>query len=344
MRLDSAAVRRVLVVRNDKLGDFTLALPSFALIKQALPHAQLTALVPNYTREVAALSPWIDGVLIDPGRRQELELLRRLRAGGFDAVITLFSTTRIGLTLFASGIPYRLAPATKAAQVFYNHRLLQRRSRSEKPEFEYNLDLARRFLADLGLAAGAPRRPYLAAETAEVARLEAEFRAQYGVAAATKLVFVHPGSGGSANNLSVEQYAELARRLRSSAEHLIVISSGPGEVELGERLAAALPDVPHIQHVSRQGLTAFIKTLAFCDLFISGSTGPLHLAGALDRLTVGFYPRRRSSTPLRWQTLNSPQRRLAYAPPATAAEGDMGSIDIAAAAAEISQHFLRSDR
>ena len=37
-------------------------------------------------------------------------------------------------------IPHRLAPATKLAQVLYNHRLVQRRSRSQKPEYEYNLD------------------------------------------------------------------------------------------------------------------------------------------------------------------------------------------------------------
>jgi ADP-heptose:LPS heptosyltransferase len=80
--------------------------------------------------------------------------------------------------------------------------------------------------------------------------------------------------------------------------------------------------------------------LAFADLFISGSTGPLHLAAALDRPTAAFYPRRRSSTALRWQTVNDADKRLAFMPPKTAAESDMGSIDIGAVAADISKELL----
>jgi ADP-heptose:LPS heptosyltransferase len=342
MPRNSSALRRVLVVRNDKLGDFTLALPAFALLKQQLPEAEVAALVPAYTRDVAALCPWIDTVLIDPGRRRELELVRLLRRQRFDAVITLFSTTRVGFSVFAGGIPYRLAPATKAAQFFYNHRLVQRRSRSEKPEFEYNLDLVQRFLCDWGIQVqNTPvRRPYLAVEPGESAQRKAQFRQRHGVREEHRLVFLHPGSGGSANNLSLEQYAQLARGLRSRKGHTVVISSGPGEEALGDSLAAVLPDVPHVRYISREGLTRFVQTLAICDVFISGSTGPLHLAGALDRPTVGFYPRRRSATPLRWQTLNEPERRLAYCPPASGEETDMSTIDVEAAAAEISARFL----
>jgi ADP-heptose:LPS heptosyltransferase len=342
MPRNSTTLPRVLVVRNDKLGDFTLALPAFALLKQQLPEAEVAALVPAYTRDVAALCPWIDTVLIDPGRRHEIELVRLLRRQRFDAVITLFSTTRIGFSVFAAGIPYRLAPATKAAQFFYNHRLTQRRSRSEKPESEYNLDLVRCFLAGWGIPAqDAPvRQPYLAVEPGGTAQLKAQFRQQYGIPDEHRLVFLHPGSGGSANNLSLEQYAQLARGLRSREGHTVVLSSGPGEEALGDGLAAILADVPHVRYISREGLTRFVQTVAICDVFISGSTGPLHLAGALDRPTVGFYPRRRSATPLRWQTLSAPERRLAYCPPAGGEETDMSTIDVEAAAAEISARFL----
>lgn len=335
-------IRKIIVVRNDKLGDFTLALPAFALLKQRLPELEVCALVPSYTRELATLSPWIDRVLIDPGRHRELELWRQVRHERFDAAITLFSTTRVGAALKAAGIPYRLAPATKAAQFFYNHRLVQRRSRSVKPEFEYNLDLVRQFLADHGLPPepNTPQRPYLHNDPAATSRVEQGFRTLYDIPPHKLLVFLHPGSGGSANNLSLDQYAQLAKQLRSARGHVVVISSGPGEEALGKRLSQMLMDVPHIHYISQAGLAKFVQTLAFCDVFISGSTGPLHLAGALDRPTVGFYPKRRSSTPLRWQTLNSDERRLAYCPPQDAGEADMERIDLEAAAAEISRRFL----
>src|SRR5512139_2227448 len=144
------APSRILVVRNDKLGDFMLAWPAFALLKHNLPEARITALVPEYTAPMAQLCPFIDEVLIDDRAQGALSLSRQLRKGRFDAMVTLFSTSRVAIAGWLAGIPYRLAPATKAAQIFYNHRLTQRRSRSEKPEYAYNLDLSWQLLADHG--------------------------------------------------------------------------------------------------------------------------------------------------------------------------------------------------
>ncbi|MCP1326701.1 hypothetical protein BIS11_08045, partial [Halomonas sp. 707D4] len=75
---------------------------------------------------------------------------------------------------------------------------------------------------------------------------------------------------------------------------------------------------------------------AGADLLIAGSTGPLHIAGCLNVATAGFYPAKRSATPLRWQTCKDADRRLAFSPPVKAAQQDMTAIDLAAAADEIS--------
>ena len=44
-----------------------------------------------------------------------------------DAAITLFSTTRVAAALWRARVPYRLAPATKFAQLLYTDRQRQRR-------------------------------------------------------------------------------------------------------------------------------------------------------------------------------------------------------------------------
>jgi len=145
---------KILIVRNDKLGDFVLSYPVYYFLKSTLPNCEIHVLVPEYTQSIAKSYPWIDQVIIDPGSKaplsQQIKLLKALRKQQFNAVITLFSTTRIAIISLLAGIKYRLAPATKIAQFFYNHNLTQRRSRSLKPEYEYNLDLAKQFLSDHG--------------------------------------------------------------------------------------------------------------------------------------------------------------------------------------------------
>lgn len=337
--------QKVLVIRNDKLGDFVLSFPAIRLLKQAIPELELHVLVPAYTRPIAEMNPDIDSVIEDPGAQQGWqgikELVTRFRLERYAAVITLFSTTRTGLACWLSRIPVRIAPATKLAQVFYNHRVTQRRSRSEQPEHAYNSDLARYYLQLLhNQHTGELHGPYLVIPASTSAAVRAAFYQQHKLPVEHKLIFIHPGSGGSAVNLSVAQYAALANTIRCPSPHTFVISCAPPEETQARQLAALLA-VPHTVYVSTEGLQRFVEHISLAALFISGSTGPLHVAGALDRPTAGFYPNRRSATPLRWQTINSDERRLAFSPPENAPAEDMSSIDIPEAATAISQMLAR---
>ncbi|MDR5868646.1 glycosyltransferase family 9 protein [Halomonas koreensis] len=344
----------ILVVRNDKLGDFMLAWPALAALKAARPAPRVSVVVPGYTAPLARCCPWIDEVILDPGdgagREARRELLGRLKAGRFDALLTLFSTPRIGWLGWRAGIPLRLAPATKWAQVFYNRRVTQRRSRSEKPEYVYNQELAEALLEALGLAVPPrPAPPYWPLAEGEREAQRAAVAAETGLDATRPWLFLHAGSGGSAVNLSRAAYARLARdvdaRLRGSGvTPAWVLTAGPGEEANAEALAEALGEagLEAKRLPASPGLEAFARRLAAADLFIAGSTGPLHVAACLDRPTAGFYPSRRSATPLRWQTCNAEPRRLAFCPPEGAHEADMTAIDLDAAAAAIARRLTPS--
>ncbi|WP_372614142.1 glycosyltransferase family 9 protein [Halomonas sp.] len=344
--------QKLVVVRNDKLGDFMLAWPALACLKVAVPSPHVSVLVPRYTAPLARCCPWVDEVIVDPGddagREAQRELLSRLRKGRFDALLTLFSTPRIGWLGWRAGIPLRLAPATKWAQVFYNRRMTQRRSRSEKPEYRYNMDLAEALLAELGRSpASTPAPPYWPLPRATREAQRARIVDDLGLDSNRPWIFVHAGSGGSAVNLSPDQYLDLSLAIdRQLAEvgrlHPVwILTAGPGEEQAASRLRERLLDAGLEAGLlpPRQGVDDFALSLAAADLFIAGSTGPLHIAGCLDLPTAGFYPSRRSSTPLRWQTCNSAAHRLAFCPPAEAGERDMSRVDLEDAARAIARHL-----
>lgn len=335
---------KILIIRNDKLGDFILSLPTYKLLKTTISEVEIHALVPRYTSDLANTCPWIDKTIIDPTSgstlTQHYQLLKTLRSEKYDAVITLYSTTRIGFLVFASGIKYRLAPATKLAQIFYNHKLTQRRSYSVKPEYEYNLDLAMHYLTEQGINnISPPKEPYLHFDDDEVSKVHNIFCEKYNINSKNKLIFVHPGTGGSATNLSLEQYANLIKRLNSTNTASFVITAGPEEIGNANKLSKMLQNIPHTIYHSTEGIVHFSKLIQSCDLFISASTGPLHIAGALNRPTAAFYQRRRSATSLRWQTLNSEDKRLAFTPPENQAESDLTKIDVTIAADAIIKKF-----
>lgn len=338
---------KILVIRNDKLGDFILSLPAFTLLKQNLPGTEIIALLPGYTEPLAALSPAIDRIILDPGPHAtytlQYQLYRQLQQENFAAAISLYSSGRVGFLLRLCRIPVRIAPATKLAQLLHNHRVVQRRSRSEKPEHQYNTELALYYLQTvLGLAQIQPvYPPYLQFPALAISTLRSELCHRLKLDSKLPLIFLHPGSGGSASNLSLDQYARLAIGLHQHGKLSLVITAGPGELDYANNLADRISLGNCRVYHSDQGLVAFCQHIQCADLFIAGSTGTLHIAGALDVATVGFYPRRRSATPLRWQTLNSAAKRLAFCPPEGADPEDMASIDIDAVINSVYTHYPR---
>ncbi|MCL5424885.1 MAG: glycosyltransferase family 9 protein [Gammaproteobacteria bacterium] len=334
--------QKLLVVRNDKIGDFMLAWPALACLKNASPTPHVTVLVPAYTAPLAKACPWVDEVMIDPGSHADKAahktLLLHVKQAKFDALLTLFSTPRIGWLGWRAGIPIRVAPATKWAQVFYNVRVRQRRSQSAKPEYQYNVDLACKLLEKLSLTLSAlPSPPFWPLDEAE-RQIQ---RKTLGCEPSEQVVVVHPGSGGSAVNLSTDQYASLISQVDQAFTDMPMrwlVSAGPSEQNqaqaLIDQLAGAGVVAAHFPATT--SVDAFALQLAGVDMLIAGSTGPLHIAGCLNIATAGFYPAKRSATPLRWQTCNSAEKRLAFSPPTNAGQQDMAAIDIDAAAQQIS--------
>ena len=330
---------KILVIRNDKLGDFMLAWPAISLLKKQYPGSEITALVPAYTRPVAELCQWIDKIIVDDGS-SATGLARIIRAGQYDASISLFSELRSAAALWLAGVPERFGPATKIAQIFLNRRLRQKRSLSRKPEYEYNVDLSRFFIRrNNEVPPELDPPPYLAFNPADVAKQRQQYIAEHDVPPKASLIFIHPRSGGSAINLSLEQFGALGKNLAHSFDAHFVITAGPDELESATSLASLMQDLSCSVYHSTSGLARFAQFISISDLFISGSTGPLHIAGALNVPTAAFYPARRSATSLRWQTLNEPGRRIAFSPETYTENSTSLDLDIEHCAEQISGFF-----
>lgn len=332
--------KKILVIRNDKIGDFMLAWPAFALLKKQYPKSEITALVPKYTAPLAEQCEWIDKVLIDTKKdsffNDALLLSRNIKLNNYDLSISLFSELRTSLALWLACVKTRVGPATKIAQIFLNKTFKQKRSQSKKPEYEYNLDLIKYSVEISGDKPVKPvEPPFLTFGENEKFALRNELVLKSSIQNDTRIIFIHPGTGGSAINLSLKQYAELALNLSAHKNTYIVITAGPDELAIATELSRLLREIKHHIHHSTDGIINFCKIINLCDIFISGSTGPLHIAGALNVSTVAFYPARQSATALRWMTLNTESKRLAFT-----ITDEPVNINIKAVAASIFNKYL----
>ncbi|MBL4762008.1 MAG: glycosyltransferase family 9 protein, partial [Gammaproteobacteria bacterium] len=226
---------KILIIRNDKLGDFMLAWPALSLLKTQYPDASITVLIPSYTKPIAEICPWIDDIIIDDDHKNTLSdartLAKKLKTHDFHLSISLYSETRTAMALWLAKIPQRFGPATKLAQLFLNKTLKQKRSRSLKPEHEYNVDLIRHYMASRGDESLITQEaPFLQFDAEETKNARLAYLKKNRLETDRKLIFIHVGSGGSAINLSLSQYAELATLIHQTNKAHFVLTAGPGEL------------------------------------------------------------------------------------------------------------------
>ena len=277
----------LLITRHDKIGDFCVTLPLFKAIKEQYSNTKVTALVSKVNFEFAKNIEFIDDVILYD--KNDLEkTLQTIKDKKFDASISCFIDTALGKILFKSRIKKRIAPATKIAQIFFNIRVTQRRSRVEKTEWQYNLDLAKKLFPDIKLDI---TRPLLKFEEKK-----------------EKRVIFHPGFGGSSDgNLSLDDYLNLARSI-SKSSYEIVFSFGPDDADSKEYIEKNL-DFKATIFDSRISLYEFTRYLACSFLFVSTSTGPMHLAGASNTKTLSFFGNSLFASSKRWATISSSENQ-----------------------------------
>jgi len=293
----------ILVVRNDKLGDFITALPTLYVLKRYNPANRIVALVAPLNAKLAQSCDFIDEVIVDSSE-DILELAFKIKEAKIDASITLFSNTRVALAQWIARIPLRIAPATKIAQIFYNRRITQRRSEVKMAEFEYNLELTKALFSDISLNFPKPLLAYEGASKAYES-----FCREYGI---TKpIVAFHPGFGGSSDaNWTLAEYIELVHIAESYETVDIVMTFGPDEEKLYEEAKALLGESRVKLYRSRGSVVDFAKILSSFKLFISTSTGTYHLASAVGCETFTFFADTLFASASRWKSIGEKQHHF----------------------------------
>ncbi len=290
----------ILVVRNDKLGDFITALPTFYVLKHYNPSNRIVALVAPLNRKFAESCVFIDEVIVDTGD-DILELAFKIREAKIDASITLFSNTRVALAQWIARIPIRIAPATKIAQIFYNRRITQRRSEVKMAEFEYNLELAKALFPDVSL--NFPK-PLLTFDDTVFQTFCAEYKIT------KKVIAFHPGFGGSSDaNWRLDEYMELVKIAEADHNFDVVMTFGPDEESLYNEAKALLGESRVVVYRSLGSVVDFAALLSRFRLFVSTSTGTYHLASAGGCETFTFFADTLFASSSRWKSIGDESKQ-----------------------------------
>jgi heptosyltransferase-1 len=100
---------------------------------------------------------------------------------------------------------------------------------------------------------------------------------------------VHVSGGRAIKQWPPEHFADVARRLSTTAAATIVLTGTAADRPLVDQVASALPRERVIDAGSDLGLLDLAAILQRLDLFVTGDTGPMHLAAAVGTPIVAVF-------------------------------------------------------
>jgi heptosyltransferase III len=278
-------VKKILIVRTDKIGDMVLTLPMARAIKLADPEYRVVFMARVYTAPLVKLSPFVDEIVEYDGS-YFFGLIQAFREIRPDAVVLLSPKARYAIASFFARIPIRIGKGYRWYSIFTNRNVFEHRKSAERNEAAYNL----RMLEKLGIAADEALLPALDGS-----------RFPPNPVTEANYIVLHTQTGGSAPAWSAERWVGLSVVLNQTFGLPVILTGTAAEREilftLSERMKHAGVNV-HIQPESDLGLLAVV--LSHATLVVAGSTGPGHIAGALGAPTIGLFPLATALSKARW--------------------------------------------
>ena len=281
---------RILIVRLSAIGDVVRVVPVLHVLRETYPDARIDWAVERKSASIIEEHPFLDELHVFERKgsfgnaaRDFWAFSRRIRANRYDIVLDFHGILKTGLLTGISGARTRVGFSWPRAQegsfLFTNRKV--RLSSARLNRVEENLALC---------SAVAPKVSwpsitlYVAPDVQHC--VEEYFEEVFD--GGKQVVLIHAPVDRPEKQWPLSYYAELADHLMADGRFEVLLTWGPGQLELAQEVArlarrkpVVAPEMPDLKHY------AWLAHLAA--LYIGGDTGPMHIASAMGTPVVAIF-------------------------------------------------------
>lgn len=272
--IDPEKVNRILIRQTNWIGDAVMTTPAMGAIRVTFPRAEIVVAANPLVAELFRYHPDCDRVVVfdkkdaHSGIRGMLRFAGELRREGFDLAILLQNAAEAAVIATLAGVPKRAGYRTDGRRLLLTHGVPVGVAEKRLHHTAYYL----RMLEALGIRGGN------GALRLECAPQEADWARK--TMGDWEFVAVNPGAAyGSAKRWIPERFAQVGDSLAREFGLRVVLTGGPGEVEIGRDIEAAMSSRP-LNLIGQTGVRQLMAVLSRCRLMVTNDSGPMHVAAA----------------------------------------------------------------
>jgi ADP-heptose:LPS heptosyltransferase len=297
-------------MRLERIGDLLMVLEAIRDARAAWPEAEidlavgswnvpLARLIPDVSRIEIADAPWLAREGSGTSSRTLIARARQWRARRYDVVVNFEPDIRSNFLTWLTGAPRRLGYWTGGGGRFLTEAL------AYAPASHVSVN-ARHLIARAAGRSPArrarPAAPRLAPPPDAARAADALLRGYRA-----PFIGVHASGGRESKQWHLDRFAGAARRLAEARHATIVLTGAASDRPLVDAVRRGLNGLPVVDAAGALDLPSLAALLARLDLFITGDTGPMHLAAAVGAPVVALFG---PSNPVRYGPLGARQRIL----------------------------------
>lgn len=293
---------KILLIRYSAIGDVVLATPIIELLKKRFPGAFLSMLLTRITAPIVDENPFLDGIIIYERfqRAAYWKCLKELRKERFDLIVCL--QWKAGLLTFLSGARERIGfHKSLRYRYFYNlrprkwypdrHALYRYLNTIEPLDIEGKIPEPKIYLTkeEESAAEKLLREKFVSITLPNPSR-QGKGRGREG--RGDLLVGLNPAAGHPAKEWPLKYYIQLGKKLIKEYNAKIIIF-GEGDKRSSAicyQLEIALAKPENVFSLAGKTDLRQLAALAkCCRVFITGDTGPMHIAAAVGTKVMAFF-------------------------------------------------------
>lgn len=313
-RTSSAAAtspRRILLLRLERVGDLVMVLDAIAMVRSMAPDATIDLVVGSWNRSLAGL---IRGVHIEtldvPWMAREgaglswTQLVHRARAWrreAYDLAINFEPDIRSNLLMALSGARRRAGFVSGGGGAVLTDAFAP----------DPHAHIAENAKALVARAFARTAAPVAQGQVSSRLQIPEDARRRAAELVATPkhgapLVGIQPAAGRRIKEWDPLRFAEVGAALARARNASVVLIGSTGDKPVVDAVRAAWPnDVPLVELRADIDLVLLTAVLERLTLFITGDTGPMHLAAAVDTPVLAVFG---PSLPTRYAPLSARSR------------------------------------
>ena len=290
-------------MRTDRVGDVVMITPMIREIRKTFPDSFIATLTQPNTSAVLENNPYIDKMITDDLKKESYKkVIKEIKNCRFTDGLLVLPTERAAYQMFRAGIRNRIGVGRKLYEIITFMKSVSRNNYVPlRHEADYCMDLARK----IGVKTDDIQPEIFLTE--EEKNWAVNFFTEAGINEKSFKIILHTGSKNSAPNWSEEKYFELLKKIKNRfpSENYVIMLTAFEMTEDFKEKTRSIGDKRIIDISKRiSNLRDLIKVISKIDLMICSSTGPIHLADALDIKCIGLHCYRNVSSAKHWGVIN----------------------------------------